>query len=276
MDHPTAVSPGQLARRLGGPHAPALLDVRRRAAFEQAERLIAASHWRDPAEAEAWVPGIAPGSEVIVYCVHGHQVSQAVAARLRARGVRAAILEGGIEAWLAAGGPSVLRAAFPGGRVAGGSRWVTRERPKIDRLACPWLIRRFIDPDAEIHYVEAQWVEAVAEELGGTPFDVPDVAFSHVGERCSFDAFLDLFGIEDAALRRLAEIVRGADTGRPDLAPQAAGLLAMSLGLSTLHDDDRRALDDAMVIYDALHAWCRDAAGQSHDWRPVATGGVSA
>mgnify|MGYP003488256593 FL=1 len=136
-------------------------------------------------------------------------------------------------------------------------KWITRERPKIDRIACPWLIRRFIDAEAEFLYVPAAEVLRVAQQTGATPYDVPGVELGHVGERCSFDAFLLKYGLADPALARLAIIVRGADTARLDLAPQSAGLLAISLGLSRCHTDDHAMLAHGMVIYDALYAWCQ-------------------
>jgi hypothetical protein len=149
-------------------------------------------------------------------------------------------------------------------------KWVTRERPKIDRIACPWLIRRFIDGAPEFLYVPASEVLRVAEETGAIPFDVPDVELSHVGERCSFDAFLRKYGLADPALAQLAVIVRAADTNRPELAPQAAGLLAVSLGLSANFADDHAMLERGMVLYDALYTWCRSCQGETHDWRPGA------
>ena len=136
-------------------------------------------------------------------------------------------------------------------------KWVTRERPKIDRIACPWLIQRFIDPEAEFLYVPAADVLRVAVQTGATPYDVPGVEMGHVGELCSFDAFLAKHGLTDPALVRLATIVRGADTDRLELAPQSAGLLAISLGLSRCHADDHAMLAHGMVLYDALYAWCR-------------------
>ncbi|MDT3706409.1 MAG: chromate resistance protein [Thiobacillus sp.] len=135
-------------------------------------------------------------------------------------------------------------------------KWITRERPKIDRIACPWLIARFIDPDAEFLYVSADQVLTVAAESGTIPYDIPDVEYGHRGEKCSFDAFLEKHGLNDPALQGLAVIVRGADTHRLDLAPQCAGLLAISLGLSRNYRDDHEMLKQGMVIYDALYAWC--------------------
>lgn len=146
-------------------------------------------------------------------------------------------------------------------------KWVTRERPKIDRIACPWLITRFIDQQPEFLFVPAGEVMAVAQEQGAIPYDVPGVELGHVGELCSFDAFLKKYQLTDLALRRLAAIVRGADTGQPDLTPQSAGLLAISLGLSRNFTDDHQMLAQGMVIYDALYAWCREAPGEGHGQR---------
>jgi hypothetical protein len=135
-------------------------------------------------------------------------------------------------------------------------KWVTRERPKIDRIACPWLIARFIDDDPEFLYVAADRVRAVAAESGAVPFDVPEVEFGHHGDRCSFDAFLAQYRLDDPALDKLAVIVRGADCDRLNLAPEAAGLLAVSKGLSLVFADDHEMLKHGMVVYDALYAWC--------------------
>ncbi len=148
-------------------------------------------------------------------------------------------------------------------------KWVTRERPKIDRIACPWLIARFIDEDPEFLYVPSGEVASVAAETGAIPYDVPNVELSHVGPLCSFDAFLAKYGLDDPALRDLAIIVRGADTGHPELSPQSPGLLALSLGLSRVFGDDHEMLRHGLVVYDALYAWCRDARGETHGWPPI-------
>ncbi len=148
-------------------------------------------------------------------------------------------------------------------------KWVTRERPKIDRIACPWLIARFIDEQPEFLYVPSDRVLVVAEETGATPYDVPGVELSHVGDLCSFDAFLSKYGLDDPALHQLATIVRGADTSRLDLTPQSAGLFAISLGLSANFADDHEMLGHGMVMYDALYAWCRDRQGETHNWPPA-------
>jgi hypothetical protein len=149
-------------------------------------------------------------------------------------------------------------------------KWVTRERPKIDRIACPWLIRRFIDTDAEFLYVPPHRVLYAAEAEGATPYDIPGVEFSHVGEHCSFDAFLIKYELDDPALQQLAEIVRGADTSRLDLTPQSAGLY-VSLGLSARYCDDHEMLEHCMVIYDALYAWCQSCQGEKRSWPPNMT-----
>jgi len=148
-------------------------------------------------------------------------------------------------------------------------KWVTRERPKIDRIACPWLIDRFIDRDPEFLYVPAKDVQRVAEETGAIPYDVPEVELTHEGEFCSFDTFLKRYGLDDPALRQLAVIVRAADTDRFDLAPQAAGLFAISLGLSANIPDDHEMLKVGMVMYDALYTWCKSGQGETHNWPPA-------
>jgi len=151
-------------------------------------------------------------------------------------------------------------------------KWITRERPKIDRIACPWLIRRFIEADAEFVYVPTEQVFDVAHKTGATPYDIPGAEpFSHDGELCSFDAFIKHYKLTDPALDHLAVIVRGADTARPDLAPQAAGLHAISLGLSANVPDDHAMLERGMVIYDALYTWCRDLQHEVHNWKPAAS-----
>jgi len=147
-------------------------------------------------------------------------------------------------------------------------KWITRERPKIDRIACPWLIARFIDKEPEFLFVHPSDVQRVAQQTGATPYDVEGVELSHDGPRCSFDAFLTRYRLQDPALQALATIVRGADTNRLDIAPQCAGLLAVSLGLSRLYGDDHEQLKHGFVIYDALYAWLREAKDEQHTWNP--------
>jgi hypothetical protein len=201
-------------------------------------------------------------------CRYGHNLSQMVAADLRQRGIPAQVVEGGYQAWGEAGLPLIAKAALERFAPKSPSRWVTRRRPKIDRVACPWLIRRFIDRQARILYVDPTEVSNVARDTGAIPFDIEGVEISHEGPRCSFDTMLKLFGLEgDPHLARVALIVRGADTARPDLAPEAAGLHAISLGLSALAgDDDHGMIERGFVMYDALLAWSRHAAEERHNW----------
>ena len=148
-------------------------------------------------------------------------------------------------------------------------KWITRERPKIDRIACPWLVARFIDQEPEFLYVPSSDVLSVADETTAIPYDIPGVELTHEGELCSFDAFLKKYQLDDPALRQLALIVRGADTSRLDLTPQSAGLYALSLGLSYDFADDHEMLKHGMVMYDALYAWCKHCQGESHNWPPA-------
>ena len=150
-------------------------------------------------------------------------------------------------------------------------KWVTRERPKIDRIACPWLISRFIDKKPEFLYVAANKVLETAKATGATPYDIPGVEMGLDGELCSFDTFIRKYKLSDPALTQLATIVRGADTDRLDLAPQAAGLLAISLGLSRNYVNDHEMLAQGMIMYDALFAWCRELQGETHNWYPDKT-----
>ncbi|QPC88431.1 sulfurtransferase [Mesorhizobium sp. NBSH29] len=263
---PGRITVQKLISLVGTDRCPMIVDVRRSAVFQVASTRIAGAVWRNHMDPQDGLMHLYPRGPLVVYCVHGHNVSEIAAAKLAAAGVEAAVLEGGIEAWIAAGGPVVSRAARdvePGLPVP--SLWVTRERPKIDRIACPWLVRRFFDPFAIFHFVDAVWVKDVAAEMGAIPFDIDDVHYSHQGEQCTFDTMLSEFGLIDPALLRIAQIVRAADTARLDLAPQAAGLLALSLGLSATEGDDLKQLDKGMVIYDALYGWCRHGVGETHN-----------
>ena len=241
-----SISAAELGKSLRSSTPPLVIDVRRNERFQESTYLIKGALRRDPAAVEQWKASLPRGAGVVVYCVHGHEVSQNAAKALGAK-----YLEGGIEAWREAGLDLLKKPQHSS------TRWVTRERPKIDRIACPWLVRRFVDPGAQFLYVPSDQVKAVAEKESATPYDVAGVEFTHVGERCSFDAFIDKFHLRDPALDKLATIVRGADTSRLDLAPQAPGLLAISQGLSLNFQDDHEMLEHGMVMYDALYAWCR-------------------
>ena len=269
--HPQ-INAAQLARLVGLAGGPAIIDVRNDEDFAADPRLIPGSIRRDFATVATWAPDFA-GKQAVVSCQRGAKLSEGVAAWLRNEGIAAENLEGGFEAWVAGSFPLVRTAKLPKRDPKGRTIWVTRARPKLDRIACPWLIRRCIDTDAVILFVQASEVNGVAERFSATPFDIEDVFFSHRGERCTFDTMLDEFGLESEPLRRLATIVRAADTARLDIVPEAAGLLAVSLGLSRNFRDDLEQLDAAMGIYDAFYRWCRDASEETHNWPTPKRGG---
>jgi rhodanese-related sulfurtransferase len=264
VDTVAAIAPPALRTLIGTPRAPLVIDVRKPPAFVADPAMIASALRRPPDAVDDWAGALPRGRDVVVYCVHGHAVSQGAARALAAHGVTASYLEGGIEDWRSAGGPTVKKLAAIGHGAGAATRWVTRARPKIDRVACPWLVRRFVDPFATFDYVPPERVLDAAREAGAIPYDVPGVQFTHRGSRCSFDAMVEDFGLRDPALDTLAVIVRGADTAQLDLAPQAAGLLAVSLGLARNFADDHDMLEAAMPVYDALYAWCRAAQGEPH------------
>lgn len=260
-----AISFSELQPAMRGRESPIVIDVRRRPAFQSAADMIAGALRRDPEAVGSWAKTLPRASSVVVYCVHGHEVSQGVAKALSDLGISARYLEGGVEeGWKAKGGGLDRKPA------GADTRWVTRERPKIDRIACPWLIARFVDANAEFLYVPTKQVREVAEARDAVPYDIPDVHFTHDGDLCSFDAFVKHYRLNDPALERLAVIVRGADTARLDLAPQAAGLAAVSLGLSRIFTDDHEMLKHGMVMYDALYAWCKEGQEELHTWNPEA------
>ena len=263
-----SISPKDLWNAIATPCAPQIVDVRRQDAFAQSAQLLPGAIWRDAGKTQAWAAELARARPIVVACEAGHETSQTAVAQLRADGFDARVLEGGYQAWAAAALPMIAKAELDRFVRTPPSLWVTRRRPKVDRIACPWLIRRFLDPQGRILFVDPNQVLNVARESGGVPFDIKDVELSHEGERCSFDTMLKLFGLEsELSLARLALIVRGADTARPDLAAEAAGLHAISLGLSALAgDDDHGLLERGCMVYDALFAWLRFAAEERHNW----------
>ena len=261
------ISPEQLWSAFGGLAAPRVIDVRRKAALDGDDQMLPGAIWHDHGDAASAIQSLDHPQDIVVYCVHGHQVSQSVAAALRADGIDARVLRGGIDGWRSAGMPTKRISALPRVRCEGGSVWVTRRRPKVDRIACPWLIKRFIDPTANFLFVEPDQVLAVAEEVDGTAFDIEGAEITHAGDLCSFDVLLALSGLDDPALGDIARIVRAADTDKLDIAPEAAGLLAMSIGVSALAgEDDRAAIDHGFALYDALYAWRRKAPSETHNW----------
>ena len=262
---PPAISPSDLYPRLGTAASPIVLDVRPNDEFDADDRQIVGAVRCDLDDKVQWLSNLPANKTVIAYCTHGREASQAVAAVFRKAGVSAAYLDGGMAGWRNRGLPTRRKSGTPPGR------WVTREHPKIDRIACPWLVLRFINPDAEFIYVPAGDVLKVSGARGAIPYDIKDVEFGHVGDRCSFDAIMNYFSIEDPALYQLATIVRGADTSRPDLAPQCQGLLAISHGLSANFPADHEMLRHGLVMYDALYAWCRMQQGTMPDQSSKAT-----
>ncbi|MCC2636168.1 MAG: hypothetical protein K0S48_4054 [Ramlibacter sp.] len=274
-----SLSPSELRGLLGHAASPLLLDVRRPEKFAASDWLLPGAVHCPPDEVAAFAQR-EPRRPVVVYCAHGHNLSEDAVRTLLAAGWDARQLLGGIEggepgvdadsdiaAWRATPAPRIRKRADLGVTGERASRWITRERPKIDRIACPWLVLRFIDPRAQFFYVPTAEVFTQARRLDAVPYDIPEAPITHQGERCSFDALIDAFALRDPALDALATIVRGADTDRLSIAPQAAGLLALSLGLSRLHEDDPTMLQAALPLYDALYAWCLGGRGETHSWR---------
>lgn len=265
MASPIQITVKQLARLIGTPAAPALIDVRIDDDFNDDPQLIPGA-FRHPFKEVSSLSDRLKGQRAVVYCQKGLKLSEGAAAVLRSTGVHAEVLEGGQFGWRDASQMMLESASLPTSNENGQTVWVTRLRPKIDRIACPWLIRRFVDPNAQFLFVAASEVEAVAEKFGGTAFDIENVFFSHRDELCTFDTMLAEFGLSNDALQRVATVVRGADTNKLELSSQSAGLLAVSLGLSRMYADDLEQLDAGMLIYDALYRWARDATDEGHDW----------
>jgi rhodanese-related sulfurtransferase len=265
MAAPNTISVDKLVRLVGTPKCPILIDVRSQDEFAADPHLIpSAIHGAIDRLEDRVEP--AGGQSAVVICHKGSSPSQGAAALLRHRGIPAEALEGGLEAWRQARLPVVPFAKIPPVDPQGRTVWVTRTRPKIDRIACPWLVRRFIDPRAVFLFVAPSDVVAVAERFGGVPFDIENVFWSHRGDNCTFDTMVEEFGLGTPPLTRLAAIVRGADTAHLELSPEAPGLLAVSLGLSRMYSDDLQQLDAGMLLYDALYRWCRDATDETHNW----------
>ena len=266
MPATNVIAPDKLLRLVGTPNGPLIVDVRTDDEFAAHPGAIPGAIRRPFDLVADWASAL-EGHAAIVVCRDGAELSPGVAAWLRASGIPAETLERGLNGWIAAGLPTVPDASLPPRDGLGRTIWVTRSRPKVDRIACPWLIRRFVDRQARFLFVAPSEIAATAERFGATPFDVDGVHWSHRGELCTFDTMVEDFGLASLpALARLAVIVRGADTARPELAPQCAGLLAVSLGLSRMFADDHEQLEAGMGVYDALYRWCRDAVDETHDW----------
>ncbi|MDP3410917.1 sulfurtransferase/chromate resistance protein [Bosea sp. (in: a-proteobacteria)] len=265
MSSNISISAAQLSKLVGLPDAPVIIDVRIPEDVAADPRLLPGSERRSHADVAVWADAYA-GRRVVVSCQRGLKLSEGVAAWLRHNGIAAENLAGGFEAWRDADGLLLRSETLPPRDAAGRTVWVTRTRPKVDRIACPWLIRRFVDRDAVFLFVSPAEVAAVAERFAATPFDIDGVFWSHRGERCTFDVMIDEFGLATPALDRLAAIVRAADTATLESVPEAAGFLAASLGLSRMFRDDLAQLDAGMLLYDAFYRWCRDASEETHHW----------
>jgi len=264
MPAPTEITPNQLNRLIGTPDCPVIIDVCIDEDFEQDPRLIPTARRHCFTKIENLVPEL-QGQKTVLICHKGLKLSQGAAALLRHHGIQCETVKGGIVAWRNAGLPLIPIDKIPY-HSNGTTLWVTRHRPKINRITCPWLIRRFIDPNAKFLFVAPSQVLNVAEKFGATAFDVEDCFWTHESEACTFDKMVAEFGLKIPALEKLAMIVRAADTNRHDLAPEAAGLMAASLGLSRIYKDDIAQLNAGMLLYDAFYRWARDASDETHDW----------
>ena len=265
MSSTTTISHDKLSRLIGIPTSPVLIDVRIDEDFALDPRLIPGSRRRAHKNIESWTREL-DGKRAVIVCQQGKKLSEGTAALLRCSGIIAETLDGGYEAWIQAGLPAIPAAKLPPLDQKGRTVWVTRARPKVDRIACPWLIRRFVGPDAVFLFVAPSEVEAVADRFNAAAFDIEGVFWSHREELCTFDVLVEELGLRSEALSRLATIVRGADTARPDLAPEVPGLLAASLGLSRMFSEDIEQLEAGMTLYDAFYRWCRDATDETHNW----------
>jgi rhodanese-related sulfurtransferase len=268
MPAPDEITPNQLARLIGPPDAPDLIDVRIDEDVDQDPYLVPGAYRAPHTDLPALVTRLAV-HKAIVICHKGLKLSQGVAAHLRSLGLQAEFLQGGSVAW-ARDYPDfrVPLSSLPNGP------WVTRHRPKIDRIACPWLIRRFVDRDAQFLFVAPSQVNGVAQHFNATPFDMEGCEWSHRGTACTFDTMCAAWNLQTPALMRLADLIRAADTHRHDLHPAAAGLLAVSVGLSRQYRNDNAQLEAGMHLYDALYRWARDGYKEGHDWPTKGSNGT--
>lgn len=250
-----SITPTQLMRQIGLPDAPQIFDLR------LPEDVAADPYLIPSAQLHPYNAPVPDCARAVLICHRGAKLSQGVAAILRAAGTQAEVLEGGMVAWRAAGLPAMSLAARPVSQL-----WVTRARPKIDRIACPWLVQRFVDRAARFIFVPAGDVLDVAQRFDAIAFDIEGAPYTHRGDGCTFDTMIADFGLDIPALHRMAQVVRAADTNRHDLAPQAAGLLALSVGLSRQYRDDNHQLAAGFALYDALFRWARDGFDEGHDW----------
>lgn len=263
MAHFNSISPSALMRLIGTPAAPRLIDLSLEPDVTDDPFVIPTAIPWPHKDVNSLSQDTDFTRKTVFICQKGRKLSHGGAAVLRTHGLQGQVLEGGNLAWRAAGLPRIPLVVLPAS--CPGSLWVTRQRPKIDRIACPWLIRRFIDPQARFLFVPASDVIDVADKFGAIPFDVAGVRWSHKDDNCTFDALIEGFGLRTPPLDKMANVIRGADTNAHDLAPECAGLLALSVGLSRAYADDLAQLEAGMTLYDALYRWARDGAGETHD-----------
>lgn len=264
MPAPNEITVAQLNRLIGTPDCPVIVDISIDEDFNEDPHLIPGAFRHRHTDPQGLSARLIDQKCVIV-CQKGAKLSQGMTAWLRSDGVQAEYLSGGNHGWRDAPDTNRIPAAAIPTTTDGKSLWVTRHRPKIDRIACPWLVQRFIDPGARFLFVSPSEVMRVAERFDATPFDVTDAHFSHKGTFCTFDAMLDTFQLHSTALDALADIVRAADTNTLNSSPQAAGLLAFSVGLSRQYKDDHAQLSAALPLYDALYRWARDGQSERHE-----------
>jgi rhodanese-related sulfurtransferase len=270
MDTATqSISPSELAATVGTGSAPLVIDVRKAEAFAESEYFLPGSIRWDYHAGTAMPPEVSRAKRAVAYCVKGAEVGINGAALLAKENLESRYLQGGLRDWREAGLIAIKKRPEHGVDGERVSRWVTRERPKIDRIACPWLIKRFIDPRAEFFYVPISEVFSFAKNNDAVPYDIPGAPIEHNGERCSFDALVSAFEMNHAPLSRLADIVRAADTDTLERAPEAAGLLGISLGFSRMIADDHAMLNAMLPVYDALYEWAISATqgeAERHSW----------
>lgn len=258
MTGPNMITPINLMRQIGLPDSPTIVDVRIADDISPDDLTIPTAIFHDFRDINGLLDRLSCSKAAIV-CHKGLKLSQGIAALVRTHGGTAEVLTAGFVGWVEAELPTL-----PNGLIPQSGRWVTRQRPKIDRIACPWLIKRFIDPRAKVMFVPRADVAAVADRFDAVLFDTPDAPYSHNGENCSFDALLDAFGLHTQALNRMADVIRAADTNHHNNAPQAAGLLVLSVGLSKMYRDDNAMLNAGLTLYDALYRWARDGFDEGH------------
>ncbi len=264
MAAPQEITPNQLVRLIGTSNCPTIVDVQIEEDFAADPYLIPTAIRHSHNDIES-LGQLLRGKRVVVYCQKGLKLSQGAVSWLRSEGIEAEYLHGGMVEWAAHSMPRIPAIKIPTSK-SGNKPWVTRHRPKIDRIACPWLIQRFVDPQARFLFVSPSQVLNVAEKFNATPFDIEGEFWSHREDACSFDTMLDEFELRTPALDRMSKIIRAADTSNMETVPEAAGLLAISVGLSREFKDDHEQLQAGLKVYDALYRWARDGSDETHSW----------